>query len=92
MNLVPLNKDEKVRAILPIEDMESGESVVFATRNGRIKKTALDSFKTCFLEESSQSNSREMTSCRFDLWAKASTFSSQPASDSPFVSKNRMLV
>ena len=45
VNLVPLNKDEKVRAVLPIEDMESGESVVFATRNGRIKKTALDSFQ-----------------------------------------------
>ena len=44
VNLITLEKDEKVRAILPIEDMESGQSIVFATRKGRIKKTALDSY------------------------------------------------
>lgn len=44
VNLVTLDKDEKVRAILPVEDMESDQSIIFATRNGRIKKTALDSY------------------------------------------------
>ena len=45
VNLITLEKDEKVRAILPIEDMESGKSIIFATRNGRIKKTSLDSYQ-----------------------------------------------
>ena len=44
VNLITLDKDEKVRAILPVEDMESDQSIIFATRNGRIKKTALDSY------------------------------------------------
>jgi DNA gyrase subunit A len=40
-----VDKDEKVRAILPVKDMECGKSIVFATAKGRVKKTTLDSYQ-----------------------------------------------
>ncbi|MCC6625679.1 MAG: DNA gyrase subunit A [Deltaproteobacteria bacterium] len=46
VNLLQLEDGEKVRAIVPIESLdEPGRFLVFATRAGQIKRTALDQFK-----------------------------------------------
>ncbi len=45
IQLLTVDKDEKVRAILPVEDMECGKSIVFATAKCRVKKTTLDSYQ-----------------------------------------------
>ena len=36
--------DEQVLSMLPVKAFEEGKYVVFTTRNGTIKKTALDAF------------------------------------------------
>ncbi len=41
VNLVNLNKDEKIADIIAVKDFEASASVVMATRNGIVKKTAL---------------------------------------------------
>ncbi len=41
VNLLPLEEDETVQTILPADDFEEGKNVVFATRQGMIKKTEL---------------------------------------------------
>lgn len=43
-NLINLQGDEKVATILPVKDFEEGHYVVFATRNGTVKKTSLTSY------------------------------------------------
>jgi DNA gyrase subunit A len=43
-NVVQLASDEKVKAILPVEEFTPNKSVVMITKNGIIKKTALDAF------------------------------------------------
>jgi DNA gyrase subunit A len=43
-NVVQLAPNEKVRAILPIDEFEENKSVVMLTEKGIIKKTTLDSF------------------------------------------------
>jgi DNA gyrase subunit A len=44
VNLLPLQKDEKVQAILPVKEFKSDHYVVMATRNGIIKKTELTAY------------------------------------------------
>jgi DNA gyrase subunit A len=44
VNLLPLQKDEKVQAILPVKEFKADHYVVMATRNGIIKKTALTAY------------------------------------------------
>ncbi len=46
VNLIPLSEGEKVRSVVPVESLEdSTRFLVFATRNGTVKRTALDQFK-----------------------------------------------
>ncbi|WP_428096695.1 DNA gyrase subunit A [Candidatus Rariloculus sp.] len=44
VNLLPLEKDERISTVLPIGDYEEDRYVFFATRNGRVKKTPLAAF------------------------------------------------
>lgn len=39
VNLLPLESDEKITAMIPIKDFEDGKYLTFVTRNGIIKKT-----------------------------------------------------
>ncbi|TXD43498.1 DNA gyrase subunit A [Lujinxingia vulgaris] len=41
VNLLPIEQDEKIKAILPFEEFEEGRYIVTATRQGVIKKTDL---------------------------------------------------
>jgi DNA gyrase subunit A len=44
VNLLPLEKDERVNAVLPVREYEEGKFVFFATRNGIVKKTPLKDY------------------------------------------------
>jgi len=44
VNLLPVEKDESVRALLSVRDFTEGESVILATRKGKVKKTELSAF------------------------------------------------
>ncbi len=44
VNLLPLESDERISEVLPIKDFTTDENVFFATRNGTVKKTALEQF------------------------------------------------
>ncbi len=44
VNLINLQKDEKIMAIIPTTDFDESKSLVFFTRNGIIKRTALSEF------------------------------------------------
>lgn len=44
VNLLPLENDERISQVLPIKDFDTDENVFFATRNGTVKKTALEQF------------------------------------------------
>ena len=44
VNLLPLQPDEKVSAIMPVPDFEADRYVVMATRNGTVKKVKLAAF------------------------------------------------
>ncbi|KEZ76229.1 DNA gyrase subunit A [Salinisphaera hydrothermalis] len=44
VNLLPLESDERISEVLPIKDFNTDENVFFATRNGTVKKTALEQF------------------------------------------------
>jgi DNA gyrase subunit A len=41
VNLLPLEEDERINAILPIREYEEGKFIFFATANGTVKKTPL---------------------------------------------------
>ncbi len=41
VNLLPLESDEKVTAMIPIKEFEDGKFLTFVTRNGIVKKTGL---------------------------------------------------
>ncbi len=41
INLLPIEKQEKIKAILPFEEFEEGKYIVTATRRGVVKKTDL---------------------------------------------------
>ena len=43
-NLLPLESDENVHTVLRVRDFDSESSVFFATRNGTVKKTALEAY------------------------------------------------
>lgn len=45
VNLLNLNKNEKVAAIIPIEDFNPDEYLVMITKKGIIKKTSISAFK-----------------------------------------------
>ncbi len=44
VNLLPLEDDERIRAILPIREYEADKFVFMATSNGTVKKTSLTHF------------------------------------------------
>lgn len=44
VNLLDFDKDEKVAALFPVRTFEEGYFLIMATRNGLIKKTALDAY------------------------------------------------
>ena len=44
VNVLPLEKDEKISAILPIRDFSEDRFVFMATANGTVKKTSLEQF------------------------------------------------
>ena len=44
VNLIPLQENERVVALLPVREFSEGAFVVMATRLGQIKKTSLDAF------------------------------------------------
>jgi topoisomerase-4 subunit A len=44
-NIVPIDKDEQIIEALPIKDFDSPHYVLFATRNGMVKKTELHQYK-----------------------------------------------
>lgn len=41
VNLIPLENDEKITAVIPIPEFEDGKYLTFVTRGGKIKKTDL---------------------------------------------------
>ncbi|MBT8047497.1 MAG: DNA gyrase subunit A [Xanthomonadales bacterium] len=44
VNLLPLEKDERVNAVLPVREFPEDKFVFFATRNGIVKKTPLSDY------------------------------------------------
>ncbi len=44
VNLLPLEKDERVNAVLPVREYQEGHYVFFATRKGIVKKTPLQDY------------------------------------------------
>ena len=44
INLLPLEKDEEIKAMLKIEQEEECKNIVFCTHNGLVKRTALTEF------------------------------------------------
>ena len=44
VNLLPLEKEERINAVLPIREFEEDRYVFFATSRGRVKKTPLSAF------------------------------------------------
>ena len=44
VNLLPLEKDERVNAVLPVREYSDDKFVFFATRNGIVKKTPLPAY------------------------------------------------
>ena len=46
VNLLPFRQDEKVRAVIQTRDFEEAKYLVFATKNGVVKKTELEAYNT----------------------------------------------
>jgi DNA gyrase subunit A len=46
VNLLPFRQDEQVRAVIQTRDFEEAKFLVFATKNGVVKKTALAAYNT----------------------------------------------
>ena len=44
VNILPLEENESISSMLPIRDYEEGKFIFFATANGTVKKTPLESF------------------------------------------------
>lgn len=44
VNILPLEEGEHITAMLPVEKFEEGHYIFMATKNGTVKKTALESF------------------------------------------------
>ncbi len=45
-NLLPFRQDEQVRAVIQTRDFKEAEHLVFATKNGVVKKTKLEAYNT----------------------------------------------
>ncbi len=45
VNLLPVQSEEKVAAVLPFDDFSEGKYIITATRAGLVKKTALPAYK-----------------------------------------------
>jgi DNA gyrase subunit A len=45
-NLLPFRQDEQVRAVIQTRDFEESKYLVFATKNGIVKKTELEAYNT----------------------------------------------
>jgi DNA gyrase subunit A len=46
VNILPLREGERIQAVLSTRDFSETKYLVFATRNGTVKKTALDAYNT----------------------------------------------
>src|SRR5207302_1518752 len=46
VNLLPFRQDEQVRTVIQTREFKEAEFLVFATKNGVIKKTKLDAYNT----------------------------------------------
>ena len=46
INLLPLEKDEKINSILSISNEETDKYITFVTKNGLVKRTILDEFES----------------------------------------------
>jgi DNA gyrase subunit A len=46
VNLLPFRQDEQVRAVIQTRDFKEAEYLVFATKNGVVKKTKLEAYNT----------------------------------------------
>tara|TARA_B110000014_G_scaffold264423_1_gene265858 strand:- start:88 stop:2811 length:2724 start_codon:yes stop_codon:yes gene_type:complete len=44
VNILPLENDERITAILPVQDYEEGKYIIMATASGTVKKTALTAY------------------------------------------------
>ncbi|RMG59862.1 MAG: DNA gyrase subunit A [Gammaproteobacteria bacterium] len=44
VNLLPLEEDERITAVMPIREYDEGSYLFFATRSGTVKKTPLSAF------------------------------------------------
>lgn len=44
VNLLPLDEDERINAVVPIKEFDDDRFVIFATRSGTVKKTQLSAF------------------------------------------------
>ncbi|MBW2998983.1 DNA gyrase subunit A [Candidatus Woesearchaeota archaeon] len=44
VNLIRKEKDEKVTAVIPVREFEKGKFLMFATKNGTVKRTSLDNY------------------------------------------------
>ena len=44
VNLLPLEEDERISSILPVEEYSADQYVIMATANGTVKKTSLDQY------------------------------------------------
>ena len=44
VNLLPLDEDERINAVVPIKEFEDDKHVIFATKQGTVKKTRLSAF------------------------------------------------
>ena len=44
VNLLKVNKGEKIAAIVPVKEFDAGHHLIMATRKGMIKKTSLRAF------------------------------------------------
>ena len=45
INLLPLDKEEKIRAMLKVSNNEEEGNIIFCTKNGIVKRTALEEFE-----------------------------------------------
>lgn len=45
INLLPLDEDEKIAAMIKTSDFDEGKFIVMVTKNGKIKKTPLSAYK-----------------------------------------------
>lgn len=46
VNLLQINPDEKITAVIPIKEFDKDDYLLFVTKKGIVKKTALDSFSS----------------------------------------------